>query len=239
MEVFTISTELVELDEEFLKIHGYGKPGEYALISVTDTGMGMDERTRERIFEPFFTTKELGRGTGLGLSVVYGIVKQHDGYINCYSKLGKGTTFKIYLPLIKSEVEKTNPIILPTPTGGTETVLLAEDDIDVRKFTKEVLEEFGYKVIEAVDGEDAIDRFMENKDRIQLLLLDVIMPKKNGKEVYEEIKKIIPEIKALFMSGYAANVVFKKGIIEKGLDFVLKPISPTKLLRKVRGVLDK
>ena len=185
-----IETKQVGLDVEFIKRHGYGEAGIYALLTVTDSGTGMDEKTRERIFEPFFTTKELGRGTGLGLAMVYGIIKQHDGFINVYSEPEKGTTFKIYLPLIKSAVEESvGATPAAYPKGGTETVLVAEDDQAVRKLTMNVLERFGYKVIAAEDGEEAIKKFKENKKEIQLLLLDVIMPKKNGKEVYEEIKK--------------------------------------------------
>lgn len=233
-----IETGTIQIDEEYIKRHGYGEPGIYALLSVTDSGIGMDEKTRERIFEPFFTTKEAGRGTGLGLAMVYGIIKQHDGFINVYSELGKGTTFKIYLPLIMSEVKEER--IEPTayPEGGKETVLVAEDDQAVRKLTRDILERFGYKVIAAEDGEDAIEKFINNKEDIKLLLLDVIMPKKNGKEVYEEIKKINPGIKALFLSGYTANLIHKKGILDEGLNFILKPVSPKELLRKVREVLD-
>lgn len=235
-----IETERIEIDGEYIKIHGYGEPGMYALISVADTGSGIDEKTKEKIFEPFFTTKETGKGTGLGLSIVYGIIKQHQGYINVYSEIGRGTTFKIYLPLSEKKVREVKPAPeTPMTIGGTETLLLAEDDADVRKFTKYVLEESGYTVIEAEDGKDAVDKFIENKDKIRLLLLDVIMPKKNGKEAYDEIRKAKPEIKALFMSGYTANVIHKKGILEEGLDFALKPISPTELLKKVRGVLDR
>jgi len=237
--LLSIETERIEIDEEYIKTHGYGEPGMYALISFTDTGAGMDEMTRERIFEPFFTTKEVGKGTGLGLSMIYGIIKQHNGYINVYSEVGKGTTFKIYLPLTEAEIKEIKPSEPAPSISGKETILLAEDDADVRKFTKYVLEEFGYTVVEAVDGEDAIHKFMEYKDRIEFLLLDVIMPKKNGKEVYEEIKKVSPDVKALFMSGYTANVVHKRGILEEGLDFVLKPISPTVLLRKIRKVLER
>lgn len=235
----TISTEMVELGDEFLKTHGYGEPGKYTLISVTDTGTGMDEKTRERIFEPFFTTKEVGKGTGLGLAVVYGIIKQHNGLIDIYSEIGKGTAFKIYLPVIKSDVKETRLPETATPRGGTETVLLAEDDAYVRKLVKDILERFGYKVIEAVNGEDAIDKFMGNKDRIQLLLLDVIMPKRNGKEVYEEIKKIRPDVKTIFTSGYPANIINKNGIVEEGLNFISKPVFPNELLKRVREVLDK
>ncbi len=235
-----IETEVIHMDEEYIKRHGYGDLGTYALLSVTDSGTGMDEKTRQRIFEPFFTTKELGRGTGLGLAMVYGIVKQHDGFINVYSEPQKGTTFKIYLPLIESEVEKTaNTMPAAYPEGGTETVLVAEDDQAVRKLTRDILERFGYRVIAAEDGEDAIEKFMDNKEDIQLILLDVIMPKKNGKEVYEEIKRINPDIKTIFLSGYTANIIHKKGILEEGLDFILKPVSPKDLLRKVREVLDR
>ena len=235
----TITTELVELDEEFLKTIKYKKPGRYALISVADTGAGMDEKTAGRIFEPFFTTKEVGRGTGLGLSIVYGIIEQHNGYINVDSKIGEGTTFKIYLPVIKSDVEEKNPSAITIPKGGTEAILLAEDDEEVRKLTKTVLDGFGYKVIEAVDGEDAIKKFMEDKDKIQLLILDVVMPKKNGKEAYDEIKKTKPNIKALFTSGYAKDIIHRKGFLEEGFSFISKPVSPRELLRKVREVLDK
>ena len=182
----------------------------------------------------------MGRGTGLGLAMVYGIIKQHDGFINVYSELEKGTTFKIYLPLINSEVEEKVGVMLAAyPEGGTETVLVAEDDQAVRKLTMNVLERFGYKVIAAEDGEEAIKKFKENKKEIQLLLLDVIMPKKNGKEVYEEIKKINPRIKTIFLSGYTANLIHKKGILEEGLNFMLKPVSPKELLKKVREALDR
>jgi PAS domain S-box-containing protein len=235
----TIETEIVELDEKYIKTHGYGEPGIYVRISFTDTGEGMDKETKEKIFEPFFTTKEVGKGTGLGLSMVYGIVKQHNGYINVYSELGKGTTFKIYLPLIKAEIKETKLTELAPSIEGTEMILLAEDDEDVRTFTKAVLDEFGYTVIEAVDGQDAINKFMQNKDKIHLLLLDAIMPKKSGKDAYEKIKKLRPDTKALFMSGYSKDVLAKEGILEEGLNFVLKPVSPTNLLRKVREALDK
>jgi two-component system cell cycle sensor histidine kinase/response regulator CckA len=234
-----IKTERIELDHEFIKAHGYGKPGFYALISVEDTGLGMDDKTKERIFEPFFTTKEVGKGTGLGLAMVYGIIKQHNGYINVYSEPRKGSIFKIYLPLIKSKVEEAEPVAHPVLKGGTETVIVAEDDAQVRELIKEVLEGLGYKVMEAEDGEDALKVFNENKDRIQLLILDVVMPKKNGKEVYNEIGKVRPDIKAIFISGYNADIIHQKGILEEGLDFISKPILPDELLRKVREVLDR
>jgi PAS domain S-box-containing protein len=233
-----IETKQVEIDSKFEKTHEYCKPGRYAHLIVSDTGEGIDEGTRERIFEPFFTTKEVGKGTGLGLSMTYGIVKQHNGYINVSSKLGEGTTFQIYLPLIQAEVEETISEELPTPEGGTETILFAEDDENIREFMKEALTAHGYNIIDSYDGEDAINKFIENEENIQLLISDVIMPKKNGKEVYDEIRKIRPDMKALFLSGYAEDKIQKKGVLEEGLHFVYKPISLNDLLLKVREVLD-
>jgi CheY-like chemotaxis protein len=204
---------------------------------VSDTGIGMDVKTRERIFEPFFTTKESGKGTGLGLAMVYGIVKQHGGHINVYSEPGKGTTFKIYLPLVKTE-EESKPAV-PTPVRkGTETVLVAEDDVSVRKLTREVLEKAGYTVIVAEDGEDALHKFIENKDAIRLLVFDVIMPKKNGQEAFREIRKVKPDIKVIFLSGYTTDLLHKDWTMEEGMTFLPKPVSPNELARKVRDVLD-
>jgi len=214
----------------------------YAEITVTDTGIGMDEKTRERIFEPFFTTKEVGKGTGLGLSMVYGIIKQHQGYIRVDSEEGKGTTFRIYLPLTDTAVSKDTRAKKEETTaitGGAETILLAEDEESVRKLAKTVLEEFGYTVIEASDGQEAVSRFMENKDRIDLFLTDIVMPVMNGREAYERIKKIKPGLKVLFASGYPSDFTHKSEILAEGLDFIDKPVTPDNLIRKVREVLDK
>ncbi len=243
--VLTIETGREKIDKNFIHSHGYGEPGEYALISVSDTGTGMDEKTREKVFEPFFTTKEVGKGTGLGLAIVYGIVKQHNGYITVYSEVGKGTTFKIYIPMTRPGVGEAVPVETvnyppsAAPATGTETVLVAEDDKIVRKLSKDLLETFGYTVIEAANGEEAVQKYMENKDIIKLLILDVIMPKKNGKEAYEEIKRIAPDVRVIFMSGYTADIMHTKGIIENGMVFVSKPISPTDFIKKVREVLDR
>ncbi|OGW56012.1 MAG: hypothetical protein A2Z46_07800 [Nitrospirae bacterium RBG_19FT_COMBO_55_12] len=234
-----IETGQAEIDDQYIKGHGYGKRGMYVLISITDSGEGMDEKIRERIFEPFFTTKEVGKGTGLGLSMVYGSIKQHNGFINVYSEPGRGTTFTIYLPLLKAGARPAaagEPA--PPPKGGTETILLAEDDTALRNLARGVLEEFGYSVIEAVDGQDAVEKFNMLKDRIQLLILDVIMPKKNGRETFEEAKKIKPGIKALFTSGYPAEIIQKKGILEADINFIIKPHPPQDFLRKIREVLD-
>jgi PAS domain S-box-containing protein len=232
-----ISSDIVRIDNEFIKTLGYGTTGRYALITVSDTGKGMDEKTKERIFEPFFTTKEVGKGTGLGLAIVYGIIKQHGGYITVESEVGKGTTFRIYLPLVESEVKRKKPDLHVIQKGGTETVLIAEDEDDVRGILKIMLEGHGYKVIEAVDGADAINKFKVNKDKIRLLLFDVIMPNKNGIEAYDAIKKIRPGIKALFTSGYSKEIS-QEDISRLGLHFISKPVLPTELLEKIRKVLD-
>ncbi|MBI5640577.1 MAG: response regulator [Nitrospirae bacterium] len=241
---FTLETGCVELDESFVERHGYGKPGAYARFSVTDSGVGMDEETRRRIFEPFFTTKELGRGTGLGLALVYGIVKQHDGYIDVYSEPGKGSAFRIYLPLVagpgeenlrRPEASPPSPLI----TGGTETILMAEDDPALRKLTRVILEDAGYTLIVAEDGEDAVRKFQEHMDEVRLVILDVIMPRKNGREAYEEIRNIRPDIKAIFASGYTADKVNLEGMLEPGFELLLKPVTPRDLLKKVREVLDR
>lgn len=236
--VLGIETKVAGLDHEYIKAHGYGNPGLYALISVADTGTGIDERIKERIFEPFFTTKEVGKGTGLGLSIIYGIIKQHNGYINCRSELGRGTTFEIYLPMIRLEAFEHETGKLPLPKGGTETILVAEDDEPLRRLEKDVFEKFGYCVIEAVDGEDAIKKFAENKENVRLVILDVIMPNKTGKEAYEAIKKLSPGIKTIFVSGYPDDLIKRKGILEEDTTLIIKPVLPNELLRKVREVLD-
>ncbi|MCD6352826.1 MAG: response regulator [Proteobacteria bacterium] len=234
----TIETESVELKKNFFKGDDDKNPGRYALLSVSDTGIGMDEETRGKIFDPFFTTKEVGKGTGLGLSMIYGIIKQHKGYINISSEPGKGSTFKMYLPLIDLPQEEKGTKLQIQARGGTEIILIAEDDEALRTLSTEVLEQAGYTVIEAKDGEDAVSKFIEHKEVIQLLLLDVIMPKKNGKEAYEKILTINPDIKALFLSGYTSDIINEKGIIEEGINFIAKPVTPEALLLKVREVLD-
>ncbi len=234
-----IETELTEMDEEAARTHDVRKPGLYALIAVTDSGMGMDEKTRERIFEPFFTTKEVGKGTGLGLAMVYGIIKQHEGSVHVYSEEGRGTTFKIYLPVVPATTEAARRVELSPIAGGAETLLVAEDDEAVRTLTSDILEQFGYTVIQAEDGEDAVNKFMANRDKVRLLLLDVIMPKKNGKEVYDKIRIFNPAVKALFVSGYTADIIHQKGLLDKGLHFLLKPVPMNDLLRKVRSILDE
>ena len=237
---FMIETASMKMVSGFVATHGYGKPGTYAVISVTDTGVGMKEETREKIFEPFFTTKEVGKGTGLGLAMVYGILKQNEGFINVYSEPGKGTTFQIYFRLIKTAaVEGQKAIEALYPKGGTETILLAEDDVNLRELSVVVLEQMGYTVITASDGQDAVAKFMENKDRIQLLLFDMMMPKMNGRAAYEEIRKVMPKVPVLFASGYSPDMLREKDLIETGSAMIIKPMSPQALLKKVREMLDR
>ena len=234
-----VAAEAVQLNEDFIKAHGFITPGNYALITVSDSGKGMDEATRQHIFEPFFTTKETGKGTGLGLSVVYGTVKQHEGHISVYSEPNEGTTFRIYLPL--SATAESAPCATepePPPAFGTETILLAEDDEAVRSTTTAILSDFGYKIIEAVDGEDALQKFAENQAVIDLLIFDLIMPKLNGNLAYDKIRADWPEVKALFFSGYAPDTLRQKIAADNHAALVSKPVSPLELLRKVREVLD-
>jgi CheY-like chemotaxis protein len=234
-----IEIRRVELDAAFRRAHGYGEPGSYGLIAVSDTGTGMDSQTARRIFEPFYTTKEVGKGTGLGLSIVYGIVKQHNGFINVYSEAGRGTTFKIYLPLAKVSVEAALPAESALPRGGTETILVAEDDEAVRSLMRAVLIEAGYRLIEAVDGEDAVAKFREHRGGIDLVILDVVMPKKNGREVFEAIRLLQPDITALFTSGYTSNIIHSRGVLDADAPLLMKPVSPNQLLKTVRDLLDR
>ena len=219
---------------------GQPEPGRYAVVTVSDTGCGMDDETCKKIFEPFYTTKEVGKGTGLGMSIVYGIVKQHNGFINVYSEPGQGTTFRIYLPIYETEPsgQRDKTVQVAPPQGGSETILLAEDDDSVRKLVVAVLTRFGYNVIQAVDGQDAVDKFAENRETISMVLMDMIMPKKNGKEAYEEIIRIQPDIKVLYSSGYTADFIQNRGVSEEGIELIMKPVQPMELLRKVREILD-
>jgi len=234
----TIETELAEVDEAARGRSGLERAGRYALLCVSDSGVGMDEQTRRQIFEPFFTTKEVGKGTGLGLSIVYGIVKQHGGAITVYSEPGQGSTFKMFLPLVLPAAPAVPAAPDPVPTGGKETILLAEDEREVRALISIILRNAGYTVIEAIDGDAAVRAFCENAGRIALLLFDVIMPKKNGKDAYARILALRPGVKVLFMSGYTADIIQSKGMLPEALPLLSKPIIPDALLRRVREVLD-
>jgi CheY-like chemotaxis protein len=234
-----IETGTLYMDDNFCSAHGYGKPGHYAFISVTDTGVGIDENKRDKIFEPFFTTKELGKGTGLGLSIIYGIIKQHEGYINCYSEVGKGTTFKIYLPITHGfEADTPTTATVPSFDRGKETILFAEDDDLCRNLFSELMSDLGYRVIEAINGEDAICKFALYTNEIDLVILDTIMPVKSGKEALDGIKKIKPDIKVLFISGYPDDFINKSRLVDDGISFIGKPFSPIEFLQKVRREID-
>ena len=208
-------------------------------MTVSDTGEGMDENTCKRVFEPFFTTKAVGKGTGIGMAIVYGIIKQHKGFINVYSEPGHGTTFRIYLPLCDAgSREHEDAAALAVPNGGTETILLAEDNTSVSTLIETILKSYGYRVILAVDGHEAIEKFTAHQDSIKLVLMDVIMPGKNGQEALLEIRRLQPEIKAFYLSGYTADFIQSRGVREEGIDLIMKPVQPMELLRKVRRVLD-
>ena len=237
--VFSIATSLVEFDRDFVEAHGFGKPGSYALLTVSDTGNGMDRQTMEKIFEPFFTTKETGKGTGLGLAVAYGIVNDHQGYIHVYSEPDKGTTFRVYLPVIQEKGRSVKSLEeSERPAGGNEVILLAEDEVSVRKLFTTILVRSGYTVIEAVDGEDAIQKFEENKDIINLLLFDLVMPKLDGKVALEAIHRIKAGVKGIFVSGYAPENIQQKDLFDLHMEVLFKPVSPKELLRTIRKILD-
>jgi hypothetical protein len=237
--LLTITTGEADPPEEFLATTAALPATRYALLTVTDSGSGIEEETREKIFEPFFTTKEVGKGTGLGLSVVYGIVKQHNGHILVNSDPGKGTSFLIYLPMRpKDNLPPENSARPSLPVAGTETLLVVEDNPEVLNLNRTVLETFGYGIIEAVNGEDAIEQFNRHQHKIDLIIMDVVMPKMNGKQAYLEIAKIRPDIKVLFMSGYTADIVLEKGISIDDFNFMHKPVTPMELLRRIREILD-
>jgi hypothetical protein len=234
--VLTITTSTMYLDKEFFTPYKNGKSGLYAMLSVADTGIGMDEEIKKRIFDPFFTTKEVGKGTGLGLSIVYGIISQHNGYITVDSRPGEGTTFKIYLPLY-TPIEEKKADTPPLLTPATNTILIAEDDDNVRNLLSHILEQHGYTVIKAVNGDDAIQKFIQNRDKISLLMFDILMPKKNGQEAYKEIKKLSPDIKVLFISGYD-TITHNRETLEEKINIIYKPVLPDKLIKKIREILN-
>jgi two-component system cell cycle sensor histidine kinase/response regulator CckA len=233
-----IETQNVEIGEEYCSHHAYGKPGSYVLLSVSDTGSGMDAATIERIFEPFFTTKELGRGTGLGLATVYGIVKQHGGFIYVYSEPGKGTSFRVYLRADSGDHEPHETARDEQPLRGTETILLAEDHDGLRVSTQEMLQALGYRTIVASDGMKALELFKTNSDQIDLIVMDVVMPSLSGPEAYLKMSAVRPGIKVIFTTGYTHEAAALISLVEKGAAILQKPYSLTSLSQMVRGALE-
>ena len=236
----TIETKNVALDEEYCRGHVGAKPGDYVLLSVSDTGCGMDEETLQRIFEPFFTTKTVGKGTGLGLAMVYGIVKQHGGYVTCDSEPGAGSTFKIYLPVVQIEAELGTPAEKLMIPRGMATILLVDDEEPIVELGKRILERSGYTVLIAANGKDALSLYEKERDTISLVILDLIMPGMGGKKCFQELLKINPQVKVIIASGYTSAGTLKDATELGARGFVRKPfdIGPT-LLRTVREVLDQ
>jgi len=236
----TVETKNVKLDKDDCFDHEGAVPGEYIQLSVTDDGCGMTPETQDNIFEPFFTTKGVGKGTGLGLSTVYGIVKQNNGFINVYSEPEKGTTFRVYLPIyvgqiVKEHSEKTIELSL----SRGETVLLVEDDESILKIVKRILEKLGYAVLFAISPMEAVSLAAEHAGEINLLITDVVLPEMNGRELAERLQSLYPNLKTLFMSGYTADIIAKRGELESGVNFIEKPFSNKDLAFKVREVLDE
>ncbi len=235
-----IATSSVFADEAYIHGHEWAKPGPYVCISVTDTGTGMNDDTLQKIFEPFFTTKEKHRGTGLGLSMVYGIIRQHQGMVQVYSEPGNGSCFRIYLPAeTGARTDEHVQHELTEAPGGTENILMAEDDKQIRELTCSILQEAGYTVLIAGDGQEAIDIYMKHADEIQLLFMDIVMPRLSGRAVYDRVKEINPGIKCLFASGYSRDGLHNNYILEEGLHLLQKPYSRNSLLRLIRQILDE
>ncbi len=238
--VLSIDTANADLDEAYTRLHAGLAPGSYVMISVSDAGIGMSPETLSRVFEPFFTTKEQGKGTGLGLSTVYGIVKQSGGCIWAYSELGQGTTFKVFLPRVNEPLDlEDSRVEAPSFYRGTECVLLVEDDEAVRALARAVLEQQGYTVVEAPDPQEAIELARSYESAIDLLLTDVIMPRMSGRDLAARVTEILPEVRVLYMSGYARHLMTNQGVLEAGVDFLEKPFTPQGLACKVREVLEK
>ncbi len=237
--VLSIGTEIIVIDEAFARLHGYGTPGRYAVLTVSDTGIGMDETTRERVFEPFFTTKEAGKGTGLGLAIVYGIVQQHRGFIVVYSEPGQGTSFKILLPLMTADTSVPAEEVHRQPLrGGHETILVVDDEVSIRHYLELFLSSLGYTVLSAGDGQEASEVFREKGRQVDLVLMDIVLPRKNGREAANAIRSVRSDIKIIFTSGYPADVVHERHQLDVGETLLMKPLTPTELADTVRAVLD-
>jgi len=235
----TIETHNIILDDDYARMHEGVPPGNYVLMEISDTGIGMDEETRARIYEPFFTTKAQGKGTGLGLATVYGIVKQSGGHIWVYSEPGKGTSFKLYFPSTEAAASRpTSDDITPRSLHGVETILVVEDEGVVREVIKQVLEMNGYIALMAKSADEAEEMFKSHGGDIHLMITDVVMPGRSGPELASLIKSQRKDVKVLYMSGYSDEAIVRHGIISGGVAFLPKPFSPNQLAHKVREVLD-
>jgi CheY-like chemotaxis protein len=234
----SIETAVVELDETYAAVHSEVNAGRYAALTVSDNGTGMSPEVLSRVFEPFFTTKEQGRGTGLGLATVYGIVRQSGGHIQVYSEPGLGTSFKVYLPIVRTEAPpaEAEPS-QPLPQGAGETILLVEDEPAVRGLVRDILEMGGYRVLTASDGENALELSRIHPEAIDVVLTDVVMPGCSGRQLAEQLVQLRPDVKVLYMSGYTDDAVLRNGVLEEGAAFLQKPFTPSALLRKIRGIL--
>ena len=235
----TIGTNNTIFDAAYCADHPGFRLGEYVMLAVSDNGCGMDEEIKSHLYEPFFTTKELGKGTGLGLATVYGIVQQNNGFINVYSEPGQGTTFKIYLPRHKAAAITEQTKVSAEMVGGHETILLVEDELSILTMTTIMLERLGYRILAAGTPQEAIRLANRFDGAISLLLTDVVMPEMNGRDLAGQMTALFPNLKVLFMSGYTANVIVQHGVLEKGVEFIEKPFSQKDLAGKIRSVLDQ
>ena len=235
----TLETSDIELDESYTKVHAEVQPGRFVLLAISDTGCGMTPEVKARVFEPFFTTKGVGKGTGLGLAVVHGIVEQSNGSIDLDSEVGVGTTFKIYLPTVEERQTNILDPGLARSSGGSETILLVEDEDGVREFAARSLQELGYTVLKASGGSAAVELMVSRREKIDLLVTDVVMPELNGRQLAEILLKSIPELKIIFVSGYTDDAIVRHGVLQANVAFLQKPFTSNSLACKVREVLDQ
>jgi len=240
VDKLTIETGKKTFDREYCNEHTGFVPGDFVLLAVSDNGCGMDKEVLDKLFEPFFTTKDVGKGTGLGLATIYGIVKQNNGFINVYSEPGQGSTFKIYLPRIFTD-EDTDTLVpeKKAAAGGTETILLVEDEPSILRMTRMMLSKKGYSVLPAATPIEAVEKARNHSGPIDMLMTDVVMPEMNGRDLSGKITDLYPDIRLLFMSGYTANVIAHQGVLDDGVVFIQKPFSMGDLIEKVRKVLDE